>query len=71
VILGLLVGLWSRGLTLGATLIMHPCLGRSIRASKGETPTDFITAMYAEGSSMAIVGASDFTSHTSATRRLF
>jgi hypothetical protein len=70
-ILVLLVGLWAVGLTLGAALIMHPELGTSIRASNGETSTDFITAMYAGGSSMAIVGASDFTPHTSATRLLF
>ena len=71
VILVLLVGVWALGLTLGAALIMHPELGTSIRATNGETPTDFITAMYAGGTSMAIVGASDFTPHTSPTRLLF
>jgi hypothetical protein len=71
VILVLLVGVWALGLTLGAALIMHPELGTSIRATNGETPTDFVTAMYAGGSSMAIVGASDFTPHTSPTRLLF
>jgi hypothetical protein len=70
-ILVLLVGLWAVGLTMGAALIMHPELGTSIRAANGETPTDFVTAMYAGGSSMAIVGASDFTPHTSTTRLLF
>lgn len=71
VILVLLVGVWAVGLTLGAALIMHPELGTSIRATNGNTPTDFVTAMYAGGSSMAIVGASDFTPHTSPTRLLF
>lgn len=71
VILVLLVGVWALGLTLGAALIMHPELGTSIRATNGETPTDFVTAMYAGGTSMAIVGASDFTPHTSLTRLLF
>jgi hypothetical protein len=71
VILVLLVGVWAVGLTLGAALIMHPELGTSIRATNGETPTDFISAMYAGGTSMAIVGASDFTPHTSLTRLLF
>jgi hypothetical protein len=71
VILVLLVGVWALGLTLGAASIMHPELGTSIRATNGETPTDFITAMYAGGTSMAIVGASDFTPHTSPTRLLF
>ena len=70
-ILVLLVGLWAVGLTLGAALVMHPELGTSIRAASAETPTDFVTAMYAGGSSMAIVGASDFTPHTSPTRLLF
>ena len=67
----LLVGLWAVGLTMGAGLIMHPELGTPIRAANGETPTDFVTAMYAGGSSMAIVGASDFTPHTSPTRLRF
>ena len=71
VILVLLVGVWALGLTLGAALIMHPELGTSIRATNGETPTDFVTAMYAGGTSMAIVGASDFTPHTSPARLLF
>ncbi|GEO17233.1 ion channel [Microvirga aerophila] len=71
IILVLLVGVWALGLTLGAALIMHPELGTSIRASNGETPTDFVTAMYAGGTSMAIVGASDFTPHTSPMRLLF
>lgn len=50
---------------------MHPELGMSIRATNGETPTDFVTAMYAGGTSMAIVGASDFTLHTSLMRLIF
>src|SRR3954452_22474227 len=58
VILVLLVGLWSLGLTLGAALMMHPELATSIRANNGPTPTDFVTAIYAGGTSMAIVGAS-------------
>src|SRR3954453_6458079 len=67
----LLVGIWALGLTLGAALIMHPELGTSIRATNGETPTDLVTAIYAGGTSMAIVGASNFTPHTSPTRLLF
>jgi hypothetical protein len=67
----LLVGFWALGLTLGAAFIMHPMLGTSIRAKNGATPTDFVSAMYAGGSSMAIVGAGDFGPHTTATRLLF
>jgi hypothetical protein len=48
----------------------HPELGTSILASNGKTSTDFVSALYAGGSSMSIVGASDFTPHSS-TARLF
>ena len=66
----LLVLAWASALTLGAALVMCPMLGTSIRASSGDTPTDFTAALYA-GSSMAIEGASDFTPHTSVARLLF
>jgi hypothetical protein len=36
-----------------------------------ETPADFMTALYAGGSSMAIVGASDFKPVTDAYRVLY
>ena len=72
VIVVLLVMTWALALTVGAALVMHPMLGTSIRASSGDdTPTDFVTALYAGGSSMALVGASDFTPHASAARLLF
>lgn len=60
VILLLYVLLWAIGLTLGAGLIIHPGLGTGVQASNGPTPTNFLAALYAGGSSMAIVGASDF-----------
>ncbi|MER2252385.1 two pore domain potassium channel family protein [Methylorubrum podarium] len=71
VILIVYVLLWALGLTLGAGLIIHPALGTAVRASTGETPTDFMTALYAGGSSMAIVGASDFKPVTDAYRVLY
>lgn len=71
VILIVYVLLWALGLTLGAGLIIHPALGTAVRASAGETPTDFITALYAGGSSMAIVGASDFKPITDAYRVVY
>lgn len=72
IILVLLVLAWALLLTIGAGLVMHPMLGTSVRASGGgDTPTDFVAALYAGGSSMALVGASDFTPHTSAARLLF
>ena len=71
VILIVYVLFWSLSLTVGAGLIIHPALGAAVRASGGETATDFITALYAGGSSMAIVGASDFKPTTSAYRLLY
>lgn len=63
-------GLGSRADARGA-LIMHPELGTSVRATDGEIPTDLVTAMYAGGTSMALVGAGDFTPQTSPMRPLF
>jgi hypothetical protein len=67
----LLVAILTFGLTCGTALIIHTKLGTSVRASRGNIPTDFVTAMYAGGSSVAIVGASDFTPHSGAFRMLF
>lgn len=64
VILGLLFAVWAGLLTLGAALCLYPNLGGSIRASGGETSTDFITALFAGGSSMSIVGTSNHTAHS-------
>ncbi|HEX8638555.1 MAG TPA: hypothetical protein VF692_10870, partial [Pyrinomonadaceae bacterium] len=70
-ILALVVGVWAFALCLGAALIIHPALGTSVTASSGATPTDFITALFAGGGSMAIVGASNFTPQTTAFRLLY
>jgi hypothetical protein len=70
-ILVLLVLTWSVLLALGAGLIIHPELGSGVRASSGETPTDLVTAIYVGGSSLSIVGASDFAPHTTAMKVLF
>ena len=71
VILLLYVLLWAVGLTLGAGLIIHPGLGTGVQAGNGPTPTDVLTALYAGGSSMAIVGASDFKPMTDAYRLIY
>ncbi|MFC6791855.1 two pore domain potassium channel family protein [Methylobacterium komagatae] len=71
VILLLYVLLWAVGLTLGAGLIIHPALGSGVQASNGQTPTDLLTALYAGGSSMAIVGASDFKPTTDGYRLVY
>ena len=59
-VLVMLVVAWALMLTVAAALIMQPALGAGIRSSSGQTATDFITAMYAAGGSLAIVGASNF-----------
>ena len=55
-----LVLMWSVLLTLGAALVIHPALGTGVRASTGPTETDFVTALMVGGSSLSIVGASDY-----------
>ncbi|HEU0054491.1 MAG TPA: hypothetical protein VFQ39_14990 [Longimicrobium sp.] len=71
VILVLLLGVWAIGLALGAGLVIHPALGSGVKTSSGHTPTDFVTAFFAGGSSLAIVGAGDFSPGTSAYRLLY
>ncbi len=70
-ILVALVSVWATALTLGAGLLIHPRLGTSVVAETGPTPTDFLSALYAGGSSMAIVGAGDFHPVTSSYRLLY
>src|SRR5581483_5629859 len=55
-----LVLAWAALITVGSALVIQPNLGVSIQASDGATPRDFISALYAAGSSLAVVGASDF-----------
>jgi len=70
-ILVLLVLVWFFGLSLGAGLIMHPRLGTSIRASSGETPTDFATAVFVGGSSISLVGGGSYGPQSGAMRMFF
>jgi hypothetical protein len=52
---------WSLSLALGAGLLFHPNLGTAIVSSSGDsTPRDLITAIFAGGSSLSIVGGGDF-----------
>jgi hypothetical protein len=52
-------------------LIIHPALGWAVTASSGPTPTDFVSALYAAGGSMSIVGGSNFSPQTGAFRLLY
>jgi hypothetical protein len=67
-ILVLVLLTWALLLTLAAALIIHPHLGTGIRTTSGSTPTDFVSALFAGGSSLALVGASDFVPQTAAFR---
>lgn len=55
-----LVLMWSALLALGSALVIHPALGAGVESSSGPTDTDFVTALFVGGSSMSIVGASDY-----------
>jgi hypothetical protein len=70
-IIVLLIGFWSLGLTVGAALVIQPELGSAIRPATGSTPTDFVTALMVAGNSLSIVGGGEDIPHTSATRLLF
>jgi hypothetical protein len=71
VILVALLLTWSMLLALGAALIVHPQLGTSITNSSQDTPTDFITAIYVAGSSLSIVGASNFAPQSGGAKLIF
>ncbi|MBV9669610.1 MAG: hypothetical protein JOZ43_01525 [Acidobacteriales bacterium] len=71
VILVALVLFWALGLTLGTALIIHPGLGKSVLSSNGSTPQDFVSAIYAGGSSLSIVGAGNFSPKTGGMRMFY
>lgn len=66
-----LVLMWGVLLALGAGLVIHPALGTGVKSSSGATETDFITALFVGGSSMSIVGASDYGPTTPGYKLLF
>jgi len=66
-----LVVTWGVLLALGSGLVIHPGLGTGVESSSGTTDTDFITALFVGGSSMSIVGASDYGPTTAAYKLLF
>ena len=70
VVVALIVG-WSALLDVGSALLIHPALGSAVTASTGPTPRDFVSALYAGGESISVVGTSDFTPTTSGFRILF
>lgn len=62
---------WFLLLSLASAFVIHPNLGTAIRTNHGETPTDFITALYVGGSSLSFIGASDFSPQNSFFRLFY
>ncbi len=71
VILVVLIFTWAAGLVLGSALIVHPNLGTSIRTSGGSTPRDFMSALYAAGTSLSFASSSDFKPQSAAFQAYF
>ena len=71
IILISVVALWAIGLAVGAALIIHPELGTGVQTSSGSTPTDFVSALEAGGSSLSIVGAADYAPTTAIMKLLY
>jgi hypothetical protein len=66
-----LVITWGIALTIGTAMIIEPQLGTAVRSNESDKPTDFLTAMYVGGSSLAIVGQNEFAPHTGAARMFY
>jgi hypothetical protein len=66
-----LVLMWGVLLAVGSGLIIHPALGTGVRSGSDETDTGFVTATFVGGSSMSIVGASDFRPASPGYKLLF
>src|SRR5215216_3976724 len=60
-IVAMVLASWALLLSVATALIIHPNLGTGIKTNHGQTPTDFLTAVYVGGSSLSFVGASDFS----------
>ncbi|WNZ27121.1 two pore domain potassium channel family protein [Leptolyngbya sp. NK1-12] len=65
-----IISLWVLLLLLGFALIVWPKLGTEIQATQGETPTDFITAVYYAGYALATLGTGDLVPQTGGARLL-
>lgn len=62
---------WINAVICGSAMIFHPELGTAVRASTGQTPRDFFTALYAAGTSMITLGTGTLEPHTPASRLLY
>ena len=62
---------WVVLLMLGAALVIHPHLGTAVTSSSGPTKTDFMTAFYAAGNSITLVGSGNFSPQTAAFKAFY
>jgi hypothetical protein len=69
-LMALLVVVWVGLLLVGFALIAWPALGDEIRKMSGPTPTDFTTALYYSGYSLATLGFGDIVPQTGLYRML-
>ena len=63
--------MWGVLLAFGSGLVIHPGLGVGVESSSGVTDTDLVTAVFVGGSSMSIVGASDYGPTSAGYKLLF
>lgn len=66
----LVVAMWTGALLIGFALIWWPALGEEIKKTSGPTPTDFATALYYSGYTLATVGYGDIVPQTAFYRVL-
>ena len=65
------LGFWMTAVICGSGMIFQPELGAAVRAYTGETPRDFITALYVTGTTMITLGTGTLEPHTPASRLLY
>lgn len=65
------LAVWVVLLMLGIALVIHPHLGTSVKSSSGPTNTDFMTALYAAGNSITLVGSGNFSPQTPAFKAFY
>jgi hypothetical protein len=71
VILVAIVACWTWIMDLGTAMIIYPNLGHGIRNTSGPTSTSFLTALYAGGISLSVVGSSSYSPQTTGFRMFY
>ncbi|NUQ20082.1 MAG: two pore domain potassium channel family protein [Gemmatimonadaceae bacterium] len=71
IILVSLVGVWAMLLAVGMALVIHPALGSAVQATAGATPRDFMTALFAGGSSLSFISVANLEPKTAPYKLLY